>query len=66
PADEAALRATLATVPLDRLRAAGVLEALLEITTSAPPTEPAGRDDENTIDDMDAESLIHLALGENG
>ncbi|TLW91362.1 SDR family NAD(P)-dependent oxidoreductase [Saccharomonospora piscinae] len=74
PEDEAALRATLATVPLERLRAAGVLDALLELAST--PTEPPGQpestgdaapqDGEHEIDDMDAESLIHLALGENG
>ncbi|MFI8826812.1 SDR family NAD(P)-dependent oxidoreductase [Streptomyces sp. NPDC053431] len=66
PADsqEAQLRAALAELPLARLRDAGLLEALLALTGLAEPAtsaEDAG-DSEGAIDEMDAESLIQLAL----
>nr|WP_239581369.1 type I polyketide synthase [Streptomyces sp. HB132] len=63
--DEAVVRSALATVPLDRLRAAGLLDTLMTLAdehggAQAPP--PAG-DDNDSIDEMDAESLIQMALG---
>ncbi|MGW7387147.1 beta-ketoacyl reductase, partial [Streptomyces sp. NPDC054794] len=69
---EETVRASLRAIPLARLRDAGLLDALLELaghrpaTTGSPLTadDPAGEagaivDD---IDDMDAESLISMAL----
>ncbi|WP_336924243.1 SDR family NAD(P)-dependent oxidoreductase, partial [Streptomyces sp. JWR5-1] len=87
---DAAVRRALAGVPLDRLRAAGVLDTLLRLADDAAPTRPAAdatadattatpptptptptpdaATDRTTdsIDGMDAESLIQLALGDNG
>ncbi|MGW1172038.1 type I polyketide synthase, partial [Streptomyces sp. NPDC002550] len=67
---EAEIRAVLQTIPLSRLRDAGLLDALLELGgVSDVQTEPdeAGEAWEGSIDDMDAESLISLALsGETG
>ncbi len=69
PADsqEARLRAALAELPLARLREAGVLDVLLTLTglddESAGADADAGTDEsEGAIDEMDAESLIQLAL----
>jgi acyl transferase domain-containing protein/NADPH:quinone reductase-like Zn-dependent oxidoreductase/acyl carrier protein len=56
------IRAALATVPLDRLRQAGLLDPLLRIAgLAAPAIEP---DDERaaSLDDLDAEALVRLAL----
>jgi acyl transferase domain-containing protein/short-subunit dehydrogenase/acyl carrier protein len=68
---EAEIRAALQAIPLNRLRDAGLLEALLELGgVSDGRTEPDEADEawEGSIDDMDAESLISLALsgGETG
>ncbi|MFI5689282.1 SDR family NAD(P)-dependent oxidoreductase [Streptomyces sp. NPDC051636] len=69
---EESVRATLRAIPLARLRDAGLLDALLELAGHRPESaaaplsadDPAGEagatvDD---IDDMDAESLISMAL----
>ncbi|MGW1803251.1 beta-ketoacyl reductase, partial [Streptomyces sp. NPDC001984] len=68
---EAEIREVLQTIPLSRLRDAGLLDALLELGgVSDAGTEPDEADEawEGSIDDMDAESLISLALssGETG
>ncbi len=67
--DEAQVRQTLAAIPLARLRAAGLLEALLELADGAQgPYPPAGEDpadgdgDGEAIDAMDVESLVRLTL----
>lgn len=63
--DEAVVRSALATVPLDRLRAAGLLDTLMTLAEEhggANAPSPAG-DDNDSIDEMDAESLIQMALG---
>ena len=65
--DETAIRAALQTVPLATLRAAGLLDALLELAGVRPdgangaaaPDETADLD---AIDELDAESLIRMAL----
>ncbi|MER6076371.1 beta-ketoacyl reductase, partial [Streptomyces sp. NPDC001817] len=67
---EAEIRQVLQTIPLSRLRDAGLLDALLELGgVGDVRTEPDEADEawEGSIDDMDAESLISLALsGETG
>ncbi|WP_445030349.1 SDR family NAD(P)-dependent oxidoreductase [Streptomyces sp. SAS_270] len=68
---EAEIRAVLQTISLGRLRDAGLLDALLELGgVSDARTEPDEAEEawEGSIDDMDAESLISLALsgGETG
>ncbi|MEU4563539.1 type I polyketide synthase [Actinoplanes sp. NPDC023936] len=58
--DEARLRAVLATVPLQRLREAGLLDALIGLA------EPSGTPDEEPADsiaDMALDDLVALALG---
>ena len=59
---EAALRRTLATIPLSRLRDAGLIDALMEL--AGLETEYSDRTEED-LDTMDAERLIEMAL-ENG
>ncbi|MFF8848291.1 SDR family NAD(P)-dependent oxidoreductase, partial [Streptomyces sp. NPDC015127] len=61
---ERQIRDVLHTIPLTRLRDAGLLERLLELGGAAPATlEPVGGDGAS-IDDMDADALISMALGE--
>ncbi|MGA4991470.1 SDR family NAD(P)-dependent oxidoreductase [Nonomuraea bangladeshensis] len=65
--DETAIRAALQTVPLATLRAAGLLDALLELAGVHPEgTNGAAAPDEaadlDAIDELDAESLIRMAL----
>ncbi|WP_331762734.1 type I polyketide synthase [Streptomyces sp. NBC_01563] len=64
--DEAAVRGALATVPLDQLRAAGVLDTLLKLADrrGGAQTPPPAGDETESIDEMDAESLIQMALGD--
>ncbi|TYK43955.1 type I polyketide synthase [Actinomadura decatromicini] len=45
PGGEAAVRAALAGIPLDRLRAAGILDTLLGLADAAPPPATPGPDD---------------------
>ncbi|MBB5119019.1 type I polyketide synthase [Streptomyces eurocidicus] len=77
---EAAIREALASVPLTRLREAGLLDSLLELAgaagllsgSPAAADDPAARDADDTgepagsIDSMDAEALVRMALGQSG
>ncbi|MDI3284214.1 type I polyketide synthase [Polyangium sp. 15x6] len=59
------VRRRVASIPLERLREAGLLDALLNLA-AGPPTEAAGasgRSETEAIDGMSAEELIELALG---
>ncbi|MFI7195450.1 type I polyketide synthase [Nocardia nova] len=60
PTEEDRVRAALGAIPLDTLRAAGLLDTLLELAGAPPRTPAAGRD---RIKELDAEGLIRLALG---
>ncbi|MFG1701543.1 SDR family NAD(P)-dependent oxidoreductase, partial [Nonomuraea sp. NPDC049309] len=65
--DEAAIRRALQTVPLAKLRAAGLLDSLLELAGMTPAaangtTPPDETEDLDAIDELDAESLIRMAL----
>ena len=65
--DEAAIRRALQTVPLAKLRAAGLLDSLLELAGVPPRYErnrsgPDEMEDVDAIDELDAESLIRMAL----
>jgi acyl transferase domain-containing protein len=63
------LRATLAAIPLSRLREAGLLDTVLQLAETAPAAavEPAAVEpaaaDLAAIDEMDAEDLLRLASG---
>ncbi|MEU6112903.1 beta-ketoacyl reductase, partial [Streptomyces albidoflavus] len=61
---EAALREALATVPLSRLRDAGLLDALFGLAGLDPETSSDGEEREHldAIDTMDAARLIEMAL----
>ncbi|MDX2937677.1 acyl carrier protein [Streptomyces ipomoeae] len=64
---EAAVRRILTSVPLEKLRRAGLLEPLLQLAEMdaeepGPPPENGSGD----IAEMDAEDLIDLVLGNNG
>jgi acyl transferase domain-containing protein/NADPH:quinone reductase-like Zn-dependent oxidoreductase/acyl carrier protein len=62
-AGETRLRAALATIPLSRLRDAGLLEALLELTGLGSGAAEAGGDlGDEAIDTLDAESLVRMAF----
>ncbi|MCI3934400.1 type I polyketide synthase [Streptomyces sp. AN091965] len=72
--DEARLRQALASVPLARFRAAGLLDALVELaaTGDAGPGTGAtdgaegaeGADGTRAIAELDVDDLVHLALGD--
>jgi NAD(P)-dependent dehydrogenase (short-subunit alcohol dehydrogenase family)/acyl carrier protein len=57
-------REAVASIPLDRLKEAGVMATLERLTGLADPTQPAlGDDSIDQIDEMDVESLLELTLG---
>ncbi|MDM4723013.1 type I polyketide synthase [Micromonospora sp. WMMA1363] len=60
-ADEARLRQALASVPLARLRAAGLVDALLELAATGEPDGGVG--DEPAVADLDVDDLVELVLG---
>ena len=61
--EEAQIRATLASVPLDRLRQLGLLEALLNLAGSeAASLESGSSADGKPIEAMDAQELIEKAM----
>ncbi|WP_420803359.1 SDR family NAD(P)-dependent oxidoreductase [Streptomyces naphthomycinicus] len=62
--EEDTVRAALAAIPVGRLREAGLLDSLLELAGVRPAPEPAedGEAGRASIDAMDAESLITMAL----
>jgi NAD(P)-dependent dehydrogenase (short-subunit alcohol dehydrogenase family) len=67
-ADEAAIRAALASVPLAQFRAAGVLDILLKLANPHDGAEVETSAVDSRIDsirEMDAESLIRMALGDD-
>ncbi|GAB3690813.1 type I polyketide synthase [Saccharopolyspora tripterygii] len=59
---EQRIREVLRSVPLHRLRDAGLLDALLELGGVRAPSEPSAADDVEDIDEMDAEDLITMAF----
>lgn len=64
PREEDTVRAALAALPVARLREAGLLDSLLELAGLRPEREQSANDESSrpSIDAMDAESLITLAL----
>ncbi|MGW9431585.1 type I polyketide synthase, partial [Streptomyces decoyicus] len=66
PEDEAEVREALAGIPLDRLRAAGLLDALLAL--AEPVTAPTGREPAadpapDALESMEVDDLVRLAFG---
>jgi acyl carrier protein len=63
--DETKIRRALATIPIGRLRAAGVMDILLDLIGSPPSDRlPAESGEADSIDEMDTESLIDMVLTE--
>ncbi|MEU8468037.1 type I polyketide synthase [Streptomyces sp. NPDC029006] len=62
--EEDTVRAALTAIPVARLREAGLLDGLLELAGLRPAPQPAqdGGPGGASIDAMDAESLINMAL----
>ncbi|MDN2500688.1 SDR family NAD(P)-dependent oxidoreductase, partial [Nocardia nova] len=58
--DDDRIRATIAAIPTETLRAAGLLDRLLELAGDPPPPE---RHTASSIQDMGEADLIRLALG---
>ncbi|MEW2080084.1 SDR family NAD(P)-dependent oxidoreductase, partial [Streptomyces sp. NPDC013433] len=55
------IRALLTSIPIDRLRKAGLLDTLRELADNDPPEAVAEDGDAASFDDMDAEALIRMA-----
>jgi len=68
PDDDAArVRRALAAIPEQRLREAGIWDVLLDLSgVSGRAAEPAGDDDDplDDLDNLDADRLMELALGD--
>ncbi|MGW2916214.1 acyl carrier protein, partial [Streptomyces asoensis] len=66
--DEARLRRGLASLPLARFRAAGLLDALVRLVELDDHEPPIGTvddaDDETAIADLNVDDLVQLALGD--
>ncbi|MFI9815520.1 acyl transferase domain-containing protein [Saccharothrix variisporea] len=60
------VRRVLATIPLGRLRDAGLLDSLLELGGVKLAADEPDDGPEGSIDDMDADALINLALADLG
>ncbi|UQX03802.1 type I polyketide synthase [Streptomyces sp. RerS4] len=68
---DAELRRTLASIPMGRIREAGLLDTLLGLAGSGPDTPaagpgPQGHDAGESIDEMDLQDLLDLALDGGG
>ncbi len=61
--DSAEIRAVIASIPIERLRRAQLLDTLLDLARGETPAEPAASGDDGGIDDLDAEALIRMARG---
>ncbi|WP_317937023.1 type I polyketide synthase [Streptomyces cellostaticus] len=67
--DEARLRRALASLPLARFRAAGLMDALVKLVALGDGEPAIGAlddaDDETAIADLNVDDLVQLALGDN-
>ncbi|MER6468861.1 type I polyketide synthase [Streptomyces collinus] len=63
PDAERRIRDVLHAIPIGRLRDAGLLERLLELGGAAPDTFAPTGTGAGSIDDMDTDALIDMALG---
>ncbi|WP_275408855.1 type I polyketide synthase [Micromonospora qiuiae] len=61
-APDTVIRQALTTIPVSRLRAAGLVEALLQL--AAPDKRQTADDDNADINDMDVDELVRLALND--
>ncbi|WP_254878880.1 type I polyketide synthase [Streptomyces sp. NA04227] len=58
------IRELLTSIPIGRLRQAGLLDALVELASGEPADTTATDDDAVSIDDMDVEALIRMTQGD--
>jgi hypothetical protein len=64
PSGEDEIRDMLASIPIGRLRRAGLLDTLVELARSDPNEGPPAAGVAVSIDDMDAEALIRMTREE--
>ncbi|MEU1014009.1 type I polyketide synthase, partial [Streptomyces sp. NPDC005890] len=66
-ADEERLRHALISLPLERFREAGLLDALVELAALEPGAPAPGEPDttRGALADLDVDDLVHLALGDS-
>jgi polyketide synthase 12 len=60
PSEEDEIRDMLASIPIERLRRAGLLDTLVELAKGDPDDGPAAAGVAESIDDMDADALIRM------
>ncbi|UKD51442.1 type I polyketide synthase [Amycolatopsis sp. FU40] len=70
PLSDQGIRDALAAIPLERLRSAGLLDGLLELAGIQIPEQAVADEelessavDEDTIDELDTDALISMAIG---
>ena len=62
---EAAIRTALSSIPMSRLRDAGLMDTLLKLADAPHPAGHSdGAQEADAIDEMDVEDLIRHALNE--
>ena len=64
PSEEDQIRAVLASIPIGRLRKAGLLDALVELARGDQHDTSTTADAAGSIDEMDAEALIRMTEGD--
>jgi acyl carrier protein len=65
PDEETKIRETIASIPLERIRGAGLLEALMRLAGHAVPPASAESDERrSTIEEGDVDELVRIALGQ--
>ncbi|MBR8742211.1 type I polyketide synthase [Nocardiopsis sp. MG754419] len=63
--EEERVRAALGRVPMEALRAAGLLEAVLALDPGAATAEPStAAEDGRVVDDMDVDDLVRMVYGD--
>jgi acyl carrier protein len=59
---DADIRRALTAIPIARLRESGLMDALLKLADTNGDGEPASNERLDSLDDLDADALIHIAL----
>ncbi|WP_425426486.1 SDR family NAD(P)-dependent oxidoreductase [Amycolatopsis australiensis] len=57
------IRGVLASIPLARVREAGLLDALLKLAGRAPAPEPVPESGDDELGELEVDDLVRLALG---
>jgi len=63
---ESDIRRVLESIPIVRLRESGLYEQLVKLASSALGELPPAKENQTAIDEMDAETLVRMALGAEG